>query len=230
MKFGVANIVNDRMFGKEISNDRFLLKRMFGLSLAKAHNTMFYEKSTVNYPFSNLTFLNLLNSRISTPNLNTKIFFENNMFESVKVKREPFFKDVTFPFLKFFLLRSKEFREHFRLGYRLWLPFLFKIKYSSGLIGFGSHWIADDSWVTKRFKKYGFRSFKSFRTEISDDIFSPDFPHRLNTYFIYKKKRALRHVLRGHYTRRNSYLKLIRFQFFNIFKDRASYIRSRFFF
>lgn len=233
MKFGVANIVNDRMFGKEVSNDRFLLKRMFGLSLARAYDTMFYENSTVSYPFSNLTFLNLLNSRISTPNMNTKIFFEDKMFESVKIKREPFFKDVTFPFLKFFLIRSKEFREHFRLGYRLWLPFLFKIKYSSGLIGFGSRWVADDSWVTKRFKKYGFRSFKSFRTEVSVDIFDtdPDFLIRRKgeSLYIFSKRKG-KFVKRRMSDYEKRILKFKRFHFFNIFKDRASYIRSQFFF
>jgi hypothetical protein len=241
MKFGVANIVNDRIFGKEISNDRFLLKRLFGLSLAGVQRTMFSETSTINFPFSNLTFLNLLNSRISTPNLNTKIFFEDKIFDSLRTRGRYEKNDLTLKFLHFFLLRSKEFREHFRIGYKLWMPFVFKIKYSSGLIGFGSRWVADDSWVTKRFKKYGFRSFKSFRTQTARDLFSPKFPmmrsvfiHRPSNYIIpeeyIKEGRKANSYDFGRLGRKESFKKYKRFRFFNLFADRAGYISKQFFF
>ncbi len=219
----IGKIKSDRIFGKECLNNQYRFKRLYFLKFFEI-----YEKSNFESDFSfNIFYKNFKNYFKLVSNKNgtfLPLINHNNLLNIQSLKR---IDNEIYTFVRYFN-KNEIFLSEF--------DFLDKIyvKYSALLdlfyIDFGlpfSEWFVNDDWVSKRFKKYGFQLFKTYRTFYKkDERFNLDFISRrhirkLQSFFIFEKQKQKKRKLLKYYHYRKAH-KLFIYKFIpNFFKRRS---------
>jgi hypothetical protein len=181
-------IKNDRIFGKEIINNQIRYKRIFFIKFFKILNTLENEQDFKYYKNFQKNFSLVFN--LQSP----LFFFEKNKIIGFKNSYNYFFdklfwsyNDIKYENFKKLHNNDKNFFNEFDylMIFEKLIPSLLDRFYND--IGVPSYaWFIDDTWVSKRFRKYGFRLFKTYRTFYFKDERFP-----LNDYLTRNKIKRL---------------------------------------
>jgi hypothetical protein len=162
----LEKIKSDRIFGREIINNQIRYKRIFFLKFFKILNAIENAQDYEYYKNFQKNFSLVFNIQSSS------FFFEKNKIIGLKNSYNYFFdnlfwsyNDVKYENFKELDNNNKYFFNEFDylMIFKNFIPSLLNRFYDD--IGTPSYaWFIDDNWVSKRFRKYGFRLFKTYRT------------------------------------------------------------------
>ncbi len=219
----IGKIKSDRIFGKEFFNNQYRFKRLYFLKFFEIYEKFYFDSnfSVGNFYKNFKDHFKLVTNKNGTflPLIN-----QNNLLDIESLKK---IDNEIYIFIKDFnkneiFLSEFDFLDKVYNSYAILLDSFF--------IDLGlpfSEWFANDEWVSKRFRKYGFQLFKTYRTFYKkDERFNLDFISRrhirkLQSFFIFEKQKQKKKKLLKYYHYRKPH-KLFIYKFIpNFFKRRS---------
>ncbi len=219
----IGKIKSDRIFGKEFINNQYRFKRLYFLKFFEIYEKNYFDPNfSPDFFYKNFNnYFKLIDNKNSTflPLINS-----NNFLDVQSIKK---IDNEIYTFVKYFN-KSEIFLSEFDFLDKIFINYSFLL--DSFYIDFGlplSEWFVNDEWISKRFRKYGFQFFKTYRTFYKkDERFNLDFISRrhirkLQSFFIFEKQKQKKKKLLKYYYYRKPH-KLFIYKFIpNFFKRRS---------